>query len=241
MSASISARRILRLARIGVHIIRGIVVCSRLAFLRTFAPQRHRRVRPLIEYRWLSKLARIMAVHWEVVGTPVKGPAVFAANHISWLDVAVLSALCNADFIAKQEVREWPLFGWFAREGGSLFVRRGNAGSARKIADLMTWRLVAGGRITIFPEGTSSRGDRVKPFRSPLFQAALRAECPVQPVALSYDGPDDAKGLVPFVGEDDLVSNLWRVIALPRIEVRVAFGAPLATAGRDRKWRARQS
>lgn len=170
------------------------------------------------------------------------GPVLFASNHSSYFDITVLGSLIEGSFIAKQEVNSWPLFGLLARLQQSVFVdRRMVTVDAQKAA--LAERLEAGDNLILFPEGTSSDGNRTLPFKSALFAvAAIEAEgrpLTVQPVSITctaLDGIPLGRGLrdvYAWYGETGLIQHLWRMIGLGRLTVVVAFHEPttLAAAG----------
>jgi 1-acyl-sn-glycerol-3-phosphate acyltransferase len=152
------------------------------------------------------------------------------ANHVSWLDVLALNALWPATFVCKSEVRRWPVLGWLIGRDGTLFLERGNARQARRLGSRMARRLSAGERIALFPEGTTSDGTSVLPFRPALLQAAIASGAPVQPVALSYSDPAAA-----FVGEMTFWESLRRVSRACALEARAELCEPVACAGLGRR------
>lgn len=190
------------------------------------------RLRGRIAIAWYSLLARILNVKVRRTGATMATPGLTVGNHISWLDIVVLGAQAPFNFIAKREVAEWPVVGYLGRRVGTLFVSRGDRDSTLDTAEEMTWRLRRGRRLLLFPEGTSSRGDTVLRFHARLFQPALLAQAPVQAVAIAYRG--EAAQLAPFVGDDDFLPHLWRLLALPEIEVDLVFFPPVAPGKFDR-------
>ena len=139
-------------------------------------------------------VARIMGMRIRVEGRMESArPLLVVANHISWADIVVLSAVAPVSFIAKSEMITWPLFGWLARAQRTVFVNRADRRRAAEQADHISRRLEAGDAMVLFPEGTTSDGTRVLPFNASLFAAAANvvrrghAEAVlVQPVAITY-------------------------------------------------------
>ncbi|HYW91461.1 MAG TPA: lysophospholipid acyltransferase family protein [Gammaproteobacteria bacterium] len=227
-----NGRTVLRLARLGLHLLWGmlqallVLPLVRRLPLRVAVP-----VRQHLVQRWLRQLLAVLGVRLEVAGAAVRGPLLLVANHVSWLDVAVIGAVRPGCFVAKSEVGGWPLIGWLARRAGTLFVARGVGEANRVVADTMTFQLRRGESVVLFPEGTTGTGETVGRFHARFYQAALRAGVPVQPAALRYaDGPS-----VAFVGEEAFVANLLRLLRMPRIHARLNLCAPLALAGLDRR------
>jgi 1-acyl-sn-glycerol-3-phosphate acyltransferase len=147
-------------------------------------------------------------------GPSAPAPAVIAANHSSWLDIFALNAGQTVTFVAKAEVAGWPGIGWLARATGTVFIRRDPAEAAAQVA-LLRDRLGAGGRIAFFPEGTSTDGQRVLPFKPALFAAFLDVpDLQVQPVTIRWQAPAGADPRVyGWWGNMDLGPHLLGVLA----------------------------
>lgn len=169
-----------------------------------------------------------------VKGRPQAGAVLFVANHVSWLDIFCIASVCPTHFLAKREVADWPLFGWLSRRAGTAFIRRGGENGAGEACEQLTWRLRNGGRMLVFPEGTSTTGETVRRFYPRLFQAAIHARCPVQAIALRYPWDGGVHPEVPFVGEATFLPHLWRLLGERRIVAELRFCAPLATVGQTR-------
>ena len=223
-----TGRRLRRVPLVGLHVLAGIVVAALLW------PGRNGMVsdRPLV--MWSRVLCWIMGVRATVTGTPADGAVLFVANHISWLDIFCIAGVCPTHFLAKREVADWPLFGWLSRRAGTAFICRGGDNGAGEAAEQLTWRLRNGGRVLVFPEGTSTEGETVRRFFPRLFQAAILARCPVQAIALRYPHRDGVHPAVPFVGDASLLPHLWRLLGERRIEVTLRFCEPLSALGRTR-------
>jgi len=187
---------------------------------------------------WLRGVAFVLGLRIHVRGRVPGGPALWCANHVSWLDVLVLGGLADVCFVSKAEVRRWPLVGWCAAAAGTLFLARG-AGTASAMLDTVAHRLTHGRSTAVFPEGTTSTGRSVGRFHHRLFGAAIKAERPVQPVALRYLEAGAASRRAPFVGEDSLVPHLVDVLAGGTIEVEVTLLPLVSSRGHDRRSLAR--
>ncbi len=167
------------------------------------------------------------------------GPVLFVSNHCSYLDITVLGSLVPASFVAKAEIARWPLFGALAKLQRSVFVDR-QSFRAVKHRDEMSERLEAGDNLILFPEGTSSDGNRVLPFKSSLLSVAeLRPggrPLTVQPVSIAYtllDGLPMGRYLRPFFawyGDMDMASHMWQWAGLGRLTVVVRFHEPVTLA-----------
>ena len=181
------------------------------------------------------RLAWLFGIRVEHTGEPVKGAVLFVANHISWLDIPVLHAVCAMGFVGKAEIEQWPVFSFIARTGGTIFHQRGNHNSAAEVSAAMTQRLREGRAVTIFPEGGIRPGSDVRVFHARMFRAAVDAACLVQPVSLCYlrDGrKDDA---VSFQGDESMLANLLRQLARPPSVARLAFLPPMDATGQPRR------
>jgi 1-acyl-sn-glycerol-3-phosphate acyltransferase len=187
---------------------------------------------------WFHVLCRLASLRVRTVGTASAArPTLFAANHISYLDIPVVGVLVDAPFVAKQEVSGWPLIGLIARLGDSVFVRRRPSEVAAQ-RDEVAQRLAAGQNLFLFAEGTSSDGSGVLPFKPALFAAAHRhagREVAVQPVSIAYTRwrsgeplADEERPLYAWFGDDALVPHLWRMIGHEGVEVEVRFHPPVA-------------
>ena len=187
---------------------------------------------------WALDLLAHTAIHLEVVGRPsVEGSTLLAANHVSWLDVYVILATCPCRFVAKSEVRQWPLIGTLATATGTLFISRQSPRDAVRVVQQMTEHLRQGATLAIFAEGTTSNGLQVLPFHANLFQAAVSAEVPVQAVALQYqDRCTQQPSLAPcYIGDDPLFGAIWRTLTAPPLRAKLSFGEPVLAQGFDRR------
>lgn len=194
------------------------------------------RIRPV--YRWLPVfyhrvVCYILGIRVEVYGQPSRAtPTLFVGNHVSYLDVEVLSSVLPVSFIAKSEVATWPLFGWLAKLQRTVFIERRRRATRAGHNDIQS-RLDAGDDLVLFPEGTSGDGTRVLPFRSALLGATQmrhgRDPVPVQPVTIAYarlDGIPVGRLCRPFFtwfGDMELAPHLWSMVALGEVVAVVVF------------------
>ena len=181
--------------------------------------------------RWIQRqagrFARILGLRMQVWIQSHTAP-LLVCNHVSYLDIIVLAAARPVRFVAKSEVRSWPWFGWLAQCAGTLFIKRDHRRSLpdsnRQLADLA--RQV--GSLVMFPEGTSSDGQTVLPFRSSLLAGAAAENLSVLPVWIGYELPDgDVTQEVCWWGEMTLVPHLWRLLGYKEIISTVRFGRPV--------------
>ncbi|HVJ55100.1 MAG TPA: lysophospholipid acyltransferase family protein [Aliidongia sp.] len=163
-------------------------------------------------------------------------PTLFVTNHSSYLDIEMFGAVIPGSFVAKSEVKGWPLFGWLARLQRTVFVDRRVRSSAEQ-RDSLAARLQSGDNVILFPEGTSNDGTRLRPFKSALFSAAeIRVESrpvTVQPVTLSYTKLNgmpigrDIRPLFAWFGDMELVGHLWTVAGLGITDIVIEFHPPV--------------
>ncbi|WP_345057133.1 lysophospholipid acyltransferase family protein, partial [Streptomyces rameus] len=163
--------------------------------------------------RWCRMIVRAIGVRVRLTGDAVPaGGLLLVANHVSWLDIPLLAAVRPGRMLAKTEVRQWPVAGALAARGGALFIERDRLRALPGTVDRIAGALRGGAAVTAFPEGSTWCGRAHGRFRRAVFQAALDAGVPVQPVSLRYrqqhGGPGTAAA---FVGEDSLLASLWRV------------------------------
>ena len=176
--------------------------------------------------RWLRRLMRIMSIRFVVRGEPVAGGQMIVCNHVSWIDIPLVGAALTSRFVAKSEIQHWPLIGFIARAIGTFFIRRG-AGGSKPLLDKLKPHLAAGGSVVIFPEGTTTDGRTVLPFHPRLFQAALDCQAPVQPVALRYGLTASGEDIAPFIGDDELVAHISRMLRSPGLTAELIYCPPL--------------
>jgi 1-acyl-sn-glycerol-3-phosphate acyltransferase len=230
-------RAVFRLGRALVHALAGLSIIVFL-FPRMNAPQREARIQA-----WALKMLTLLGVRLELRGQPpVAGPVLLVANHISWLDILVMHAARHCRFVSKADVRRWPLIGTLANGAGTLYIERESRRDAMRVVRRMSDSLKRGEIVAVFPEGTTSDGVTLLAFHGNLIQAAISAESPVQPVALSFlETSTRATSLAPcYVGDDTLVASIWRTLAARSITAVVHYGEPQTARGRDRRAWARE-
>jgi len=187
---------------------------------------------------WSLHMLGLLGVRLELRGRPpAAGPVLLVANHISWLDILVMNAARYCRFVSKADVKRWPLISTLATGGGTIYIERESRRDALRVVHHVAESLQRGEVVAVFPEGTTSDGVALLPFHANMIQAAISADVPVQPVALSFlDSKTRAPSLTPcYIGDDTLVGSLWRTVTGPPITAVVHYGAPQAAQGRDRR------
>lgn len=223
-------RGALRLAGVGFLLAWGIGVAAFVYPLVSHA------VRLRLKRRWSRRLLAVLGVQLEVAWWARPPRGLLVVNHVSWLDIFVINALSPAAFVCKAEVRAWPLIGWLCKRTDTVFIERGSHGAAHRTRQVLAERLRNGGLAAFFPEGTTSDGAKLLPFRSALFQAAIDAESVVQPVALSYvDAAGRRSTAAAFCGDTTLWQSLRSIAGTTQLRVRMGVLAPLAACGMARQ------
>ena len=190
---------------------------------------------------WHRRLCRVLGLKVHVRGQPAGTPALLVSNHVSWLDIPVIGGAADLAFLSKAEVRRWPVIGWLAYKSGTLFIERGGKNASNAASEVMTFQLLRGRSVLVFPEGTTSEGETVRRFHPRLFAAAQLAERPVQPVALRFRNGGARDTIAPFVGDDSFPAHMWRVLGTSGIEVELVFCPPLGSRGVERRVLAEQA
>jgi len=229
----------LKLLRLASHLLAGSLTIL-LLFPRLDQHQRRHRVT-----RWAAQLLELLDIRVEVIGRPPPlrgGGVLLAANHVSWLDIHLLYSLLPARFISKAEVRDWPLFGWFAVATGTVFLVREKKSDAKRVNQLMAELLRAGDCLALFPEGTTSDGSGLLPFFPSLFQPVVDAEAAVWPATIRYLNSDGTPCIeAAYYGHMSLGESLRKILKLRGLRARVEFLPPIASQGLARRDLARAS
>jgi 1-acyl-sn-glycerol-3-phosphate acyltransferase len=186
---------------------------------------------------WARGMLRLLNVTVRVQGQPAqRGPMMVVMNHISWLDILVLLAAQPVSFVAKAEIKHWPLIGWLATNVGTLYIERGNRKDALRVVHQIAESLQGGHIIGVFPEGTTSDGKQLLPFHANLLQAAISSESPVQPVALRFLEANGELSMSPsYIDDDTLLTSIWRMLRADPVTAQLEFLEPVASSGTERR------
>lgn len=221
-----------RLTRAALHLVEGLATT---AFVFPFAKQCARR--KLIQ-RWSQRLLRILAVELEHSGAHVdpEAPMVIVANHISWLDIFVLNAHHPSRFIAKSDIRRWPLVGLLVAGVGTLFVDRTRRRDAARINAEVGAALKNGDVIALFPEGTTTFGNELLPFHGSLLQPVIEVQGHILPAAIRYTHLDGTPSqAAAYVGDTSLIESVRQLLRARRTRVRLHLAPPFPVEGRHRR------
>jgi 1-acyl-sn-glycerol-3-phosphate acyltransferase len=229
--------RLLRVVRRGASVLLWTLPCMVVQTVCLLLPGRAKIV--YARFYW-TVTCRLLGLRVRVIGTAANlanaRPVVFISNHSSWLDVPVLGGTLDACFVSKNEVGRWPLVGTVARLGRTVFISRQRHATGRE-RDLMRERLAAGDNLVLFPEGTTSDGSRVMPFRSAFFAIAEGEDPPlIQPVSVVYDrlgGLPTGRASRPvfaWYGDMDMATHFWRFAQHRGLRVSVLLHPPVDPA-----------
>ncbi|MET3116900.1 1-acyl-sn-glycerol-3-phosphate acyltransferase [Undibacterium sp. GrIS 1.8] len=203
-----------RFIRIIVHLFAGMLTCA-VIFPWTSTATHEALIR-----RWSKNLLTICKVRVRLIDRAADSLSAHASsnvlvvsNHVSWLDIFVLNTLQPCHFVAKSDIRKWPLVGWLCEKAGTIFLARGKQREVRRIYEGLVHQIEAGKRIAFFPEGTTAAQGAILPFHANLFEAAIEARVPVQPFAIRYV---DAQGALhtaaDFIGEMTFVESMRLIL-----------------------------
>lgn len=215
------------------HAATGALIL-RVLFPRSSASRRRR----LVGW-WSAKVLKIAGVAVRIEGTPPahgESGAMIAANHVSWLDIFALAGVRPTRFIAKAEIRDWPLAGWIADRGGTIFIRREKRRDTGRISERVHQALAEGDCVGLFPEGATTEGDEMLKFHSSLFEPAVANAAHVHPCAIRYLRADGTLCReVAYVGELSFTQSFGLVLRQRGVVVTLSFAAPIETVNRTRR------
>ncbi len=220
-----------RLLRVLLHAVHGLLLV-RLVFPWLKPAQRA----PYIGW-WSSKLLRVLGMRLQAKGRFRPGATLVVANHVSWLDIMAVHALCpRARFVSKADVQRWPVVNRLVSAAGTIYIERERRRDALRVVHQMAQALKDGDTVAVFPEGTTGDGQSLLPFHANLLQAAIATDTPVQPVALRYADAEHAVSPVAmWVGDTTLLQSLWRLALGKGLRVGVTVLPPMGTAHADRR------
>jgi 1-acyl-sn-glycerol-3-phosphate acyltransferase len=213
--------RIARILRLVAHVARGIwIVRTRYARLSPAGQDDELR-------RWSRALLAILKVEVRCHNAPQTLPerCLLVSNHVSWLDIFAIYAVLPGLFVAKSEIRDWPVVGGLVRRVGTLFIERGSRRHARRTNERVVAALERGRLVAVCPEGTTTDGRSLRHFHAALLQPAIDARALVLPVALRFLDGDGAQTDAPiYVDDMSLAQSVWRIAATPGMTVELRFG-----------------
>lgn len=204
---------------------------------------------PRIQRQVHSWMCRALRIHIDTLGTPAAGQVLYVANHISWSDIVVLGSRILGSFVAKAEVETWPIFGWLADLQRTIYVKREARHKASEQSNAIVERLREGANIILFPEGTSSEGNMVLPFKTSLFSITDTPGLEhlwIQPVTITYTHLNGLPMLraqrpnIAWIGDMDFGRHAYTILGIGRMRALIQYHAPVRRADfPDRKALAR--
>lgn len=227
----------LRVGLLLVHVLAGVAIAAAI-FPWLGQARRNRIIRD-----WSRLLLAICGARLRLSGRPLP-PALattgveagrpgrmLLANHISWIDVFAMHAALPSRFVAKSEIRRWPLLGRLVTLVGTLYIERGRRHAVASMNHRVRDRLQQGETVAVFPEGTTTDGSALLPFHSNLVAPAVEIGCDCWPVALRYTESGEPSTAAAFVGDMGLLTSLWKIVTARRLHVEVAFLEGVPTTG----------
>ena len=171
---------------------------------------------------WLQKVIHIIGIHLKIKGDVPQQPAIWVANHVSWLDIPTIGSQGVA-FLSKSDVRKWPVIGWLGEKGGTVFINRGGLNAAQAASGQIAEKIHSGDSILVFPEATITDGNDVKRFHARIFAPAIDHHLPVQPIAIRYlDKQGQPNRDIPWMDES-FFANLFKILGSDYIVAEITF------------------
>jgi 1-acyl-sn-glycerol-3-phosphate acyltransferase len=224
---------IFSLLRLAVHLAVGLVKCG-LLFPFLDHAGKERRIQ-----KWSAQLIAICGVTLQlnnVAKAEPASPALIICNHISWLDIFVINSVHACRFVAKSDIRDWPLIGWLCDKSGTIFIARGKQRDVRRIYAGLVQSIHNGERVAFFPEGTTAPQGTVLPFHANLFEAAIEAQVPVQAYAIRYrDAAGNYHPAADFIGEMSFAESVLMIMRHPAMHAELIRLPAVSSAGAHRR------
>ena len=226
--------RYYRIFCIVIHTITGLIIAAVvLPFVKKNTKLR------LIKW-WCVGLLRAFHIKVNPIGelpaANIHG-VLFVANHVSWSDIHALNSLIALRFIAKSDIKSWPVFGYLVTKANTLFIDRSKRQTAGKIVETVTASLLAGDNLCFFPEGTTTDGKQVLPFKSSVLQAAIEAKTVVWPVAIRYINSDGSINThMAYAGDTTMLQSMSAILNIKNPIVELHFLAPIQALGQNRRY-----
>lgn len=224
-----------------LHVLSGVITLIAIfPFIKDGSKRNHIQV-------WSSRLLKIFGLKLIIRNAHILPMTSYllSSNHISWMDIHAINAYIPIRFVAKSEVEKWPIFGWMAKQLGTVFIRRNSSKHAHLVVREMS-KVLKEESICIFPEGTSTNGESVRPFKSNLFEAAIIANVPVYTLAIRYLSRDTGSysSIPAFIDDMGLLESMNNILKDRNLMVELTFFPPTESQpikSNDRKFLATQS
>lgn len=219
--------------RVFLHLLSGLSICIFIfPFIDATKQENHIR-------QWSKKLLGICRIDVRFIdasGGQVADRAMIVSNHVSWLDIFVINTLHPCHFVAKADIRQWPLIGFLCEKAGTIFLARGKQREVRRIYEGLVHQIADGKRIAFFPEGTTAAQGNLLAFHANLFEAAIEAKVPVQPFVLRYvDDQGKFHPAADFIGDMTFAESMAVILKAPRMSAELVRLPAIATEGAHRR------
>lgn len=231
-SATPVATQAYRFLSLSAHLVLGCAIAAAVF------PLVSRRTQLRIIRRWSRRLLRILNVRLTVHGRMPGGeaPTLLVSNHVSWLDIWVIHAVSPVRFVAKSDIRAWPLVGWLSARAGTIFIERRRRQDTARINGAIAGVFAHHERVGVFPEGTTTDGTHVLPFHASLFQPALAHGARIVAAGIRYprrDGTVNADAA--YAGDRSLAQSLRLILAQRALRAELLFVGVVEPAARSRR------
>lgn len=202
------------------------------------------RKQTLIQW-WCKKLVRHFNLNVVISGLPPNGNTqgtMLIGNHVSWADIHAINSVIPVRFVAKMEIKHWPVFGYLVKKSGTIFINRAHRKDTAKVVREATLSLQAGHNLCFFPEGTTTEGAEVLPFKSSILQAAINAQANITPMAIRYVNPDGSLDTTAsYAGGVGLIDSMANMLKHPAPKIELHFFAPISPLSMTRQDVAKQA
>lgn len=174
---------------------------------------------------WSRLLLGICGLSVEIKGSMPDHPVFIVANHVSWLDIPIIHSLTQTGFVGKSEIKYWPILGWLAMLGDTVFIQRGNQNSRKAVIASLVKRLKQNRSVAVFPEGRVTDGSTLGRFHRQLLKAAAQTQTPVVPIAIKFLKQDGSRNdQMRFIDNEWFLIHVCRILALPSSTVEIHCG-----------------
>lgn len=222
-----------RLFRVLLHVAAGVFTCG-LIFPMLGAQKRSAFVRAWS--KGLLALCKVKVRFIDQSGGQIADHALIIANHVSWLDIFVINSWQACHFVAKSDIRSWPIAGWLSAQAGTIFLARGKQREVRRIYEGIVHQLQDNKRVAFFPESTTGAQGEILPFHANLFEAAIEAKVPIHPFAVRYlDQHGALLHAVEFLGETTFAESMHLILQAGEITAELIQLPHIATEGAHRR------
>lgn len=229
----------IKVIRVCWHLVVGLWTCA-LVFPLTDAHGRNWRIQ-----HWSRGLLKICGVQARVLNPHQVAEdrhGLLVSNHISWIDIFVINAMQTQRFVAKSDIRSWPLIGYLCAQSGTIFIARGRLRDVRRIFHDLVESLRHGEHIGFFPEGTTAEQGKLLPFHANLFESAIDAKVEVCPMSLRYtDGQGKLHPAANFVGEMSFAESLITILRAGGMRAELTLLPAISSVGAHRRDLAQQA